>query len=69
MLYNRCYILTGCDDTDIRLVNGSTVASSEGIVEVCYEETWGLISDENWGTQEAQVVCGQLGYMSSQGKQ
>ena len=35
----------------------------EGRVEVCQNNTFGTVcNDLSWGTEEAQVVCGQLGY-------
>ena len=54
---------TACLDGDVRLVGGSS--SSEGTVQVCYLNGWGIISDEGWGTEEAQVVCRQLNYTDS----
>lgn len=50
----------GCTQGDIRLVGGSS--SNQGTVEVCYYNTWGLVDDRNWGTQEAKVVCRQLNF-------
>ena len=35
---------------------------SEGTVEICYFNYWGLITDTNWDDKDAQVVCRQLGY-------
>ena len=57
-----CYVIffTACSDGDVRLVGGSSL--SEGTVQVCYYNGWGLISDEGWGREEAQVVCRQLNY-------
>ena len=37
----------------------------EGRVEIFWNGTWGTISDTDWGTSEAQVVCKQLGLPSN----
>ena len=34
----------------------------EGRVEVCLDETWGTVTRDGWGTVDARVVCGQLGF-------
>lgn len=57
--------LLGCSDGDVRLVNSTK--TSEGTVEVCYYNIWGLIADGGWGQEEATVACRQLHY--SQGMQ
>lgn len=53
-----------CNNGDVRLVatNGSTVDVSEGRVEICFNETWGTVADDGWSTNDAGVVCRQLGY-------
>ena len=48
----------------VRLVNGTN--RFEGRVEVCVSDfmgnsTWKTVCDEMWGTEEATVVCKQLG--------
>ena len=57
-MYRMRYI--GCNDGDIMLVGGDS--NAVGTVEVCYRNTWGLISDQNWDDDDAKVVCRQLGY-------
>ena len=47
---------------DVRLVNGSNAADvTSGRVEVLYNHVWGTICDNAWGTNDAIVLCRQLG--------
>ncbi|XP_067684965.1 deleted in malignant brain tumors 1 protein-like isoform X2 [Haliotis asinina] len=45
---------------DIRLVGGAR--SGEGRLEVCYNERWGGVCDDDFTANAAAVACGQLGY-------
>ena len=52
-----------CTSGDIRLVGGAS--NLEGRVEICVNATWGTVCDFNWGTADANVACGQLGFSRS----
>ena len=49
-----------CTDDEIRLIGGSV--SSEGRVEVCYNDEWGTICDERWTATDAAVACKRAGF-------
>ena len=53
--------LSECSDGDVRLAGG--YGFYEGRVEVCINQAWGTVCDNNWNYNDANVVCGQLGFL------
>ena len=49
-----------CSNGDVRLVNGTT--PSEGRVEICYDGVWGSVCDSGWDSNNAVIVCRQMGF-------
>ena len=58
--------LVQCVDGDVRLTGGSHYR--EGRVEVCRNQQWGKVCDDEWDMSESAVVCRQLG-LSEEGIQ
>ena len=52
-----------CSDGSLRLVGGETEA--EGRVEICMGGVWGTICNDHWSKEDTDVVCDQLGLLSS----
>ena len=52
-----------CNDGQLRLAGGNV--DNEGRVEICLNNEWGTICDDNWSTNDANVVCGALGFSST----
>ena len=49
-----------CEDGDLRLMNGNN--TKEGRVEICYDNGYGTVCDDQWGPLDAAVACRQLGF-------
>ena len=50
---------SNCTDGDVRLIGGDNEFG--GRVEVCVNRAWGTVCSRSWGSEEARVVCNQLG--------
>ena len=51
---------SACRNGDLRL-QGSAI-KGRGRVEVCVHNVWGTICDNSWNSNDARVVCNQLGF-------
>lgn len=52
-----------CTTGDVHLVNGPS--PNKGRVEVCINHAWASICSSSFDREEANVVCGQLGYLKN----
>ena len=56
-----------CQDGDIRLSGGRHYR--EGKVEVCRNQQWGRVCDDEWDENDSTVVCRQLGLLKEGSQQ
>ena len=54
------HCIIACRTGDLRL-QGSAVEGS-GRVEICVSNVWGTVCDNLWSSNDARVVCRQLGF-------
>ena len=64
LLFVCCFVnltaTTVCETGAIRLVNGA--AENLGRLEICFNNNWGTVCDDNFDRDEARVACRQLNY-------
>ncbi len=53
-------VFSNCTDGEIRLVGGAN--ATLGAVQVCMNNAWGSVCNDRFGTNDATVVCRQLGF-------
>ena len=58
-----CKLSAPCNNGDVRLADGNI--ANEGRVEICIDNVWGTVCDDVFTSVDAQVVCGQLGYLTT----
>ena len=51
---------SACTNGDVRLADGPNMY--EGRVEVCFNQEWGTVCDDDWSTNDGIVICRQLGF-------
>ena len=51
-----------CANGLLRLAGGNI--PNEGRVEFCMNNEWGTVCDDSWGSNDATVVCRELGYLA-----
>lgn len=49
-------------DPELKVRLRSGITSNQGRVELFLNGTWGTICDDDWGIEEANVICRMLGY-------
>ena len=47
-----------CINGDVRLADGT--GNFSGRVEICFNNVWGTVCDDDWDRNDAEVVCQQL---------
>ena len=54
------------DEFDVRLVDNEGNEGTAGRVEVFVKGMWGTICDDEFGIEDANVICNSLGYNAAE---
>ena len=64
IVYTKNYVIycciIACRTGNLRLQRST--AQGSGRVEICINNVWGTICDNSWSSNDARVVCKQLGF-------
>lgn len=55
-------VVSNCSHGDIRLT--AVTQNLSGKVELCVHGIWGAVCNHGWDTEDANVACKQLGFLS-----
>lgn len=61
-IINEIFLSPECDDGDIRLVPTTGDAENEGRIDYCSGRRWFPVCYDSWDTNDAKVVCRQMGF-------
>ena len=50
---------------DLRVIGVNCTGGAAGRIEICVGMEWRAVCDENWGQNDATVVCNQLGFQGT----
>ena len=59
-IQTQCILLLSLSSTECPIVGAVRLAGGterKGLLEICYNHTWGLVCDDEWNYTEALVVC------------
>lgn len=65
MLTDRNITYEQCMDGDVRLRDGTN--HLEGRLEICMNNAWGTVCEDEFTSAEARIVCSQLGFNEGKG--
>lgn len=58
-------LIAGQGKGAVRLLDNGVDSSSLGRVQIYFDAIWGVVCSDGFGTNEADVICHQLGYVGA----